>query len=145
MRAYKLPTFLIDVIQQEYYSRWLERKAKAHVKRDRRKNPLITTSSYKKKIHQAVLDSKGLDAYTGEQLDWSLISKYRSELAKKYGGTYKKEFALLPSVDHVSGREISSEFKICSWRTNDAKNDLSVDEFIELCSKVISHRSNSDQ
>jgi hypothetical protein len=26
---------------------------------------------------------------------------------------------------------------ICSWRTNDAKSDLTRDEFVELCRKVI--------
>jgi hypothetical protein len=43
-------------------------------------------------------------------------------------------------LDHVSERS-SINFDICSWRTNDAKNDLNIQEFIELCRKVIAHRS----
>jgi len=44
---------------------------------------------------------------------------------------------MLPSVDHIGDGKGPADFKICAWRTNDAKNDLSYDEFLELCRKVI--------
>ena len=44
---------------------------------------------------------------------------------------------MLPSVDHVGDGKGAANFKICAWRTNDAKNDLSYEEFLELCRKVI--------
>lgn len=138
-RRYAAPTFLNNLVTQAQYERWLTRKAAAHVRRDRRKKQNISVSSYKKMIHDAVCNSNGCDDYTGEHLDWTLISKWRNDEAKRQGPIYKKKFALLPSVDHVTGRIGVTDFKICSWRMNDAKNDLSIDEFIDLAKKVLHH------
>lgn len=80
-------------------------------------------------------DSAGMDFYTGEALDWLLISKYNNNESKKGGRQYKAKFSLLPTVDHVNDGLGLPDFKICSWRFNDAKNDLSLQEFIELCKK----------
>ena len=138
MRKYQLTDELLALVGQEIYERWLHRKAMAHVKRDRgRGNTTATNESYKIAIHKAVCHSGGKDAYTNEELDWSLLSKYDNEQSKKHGRTYKKKFALLPSVDHVGDGTGEADFKICAWRTNDAKNDLSLSEFIELCSRVV--------
>lgn len=138
MRKYQLPTFLDQSIDQKAYDRWLHRKAVAHVRRDRnRGNRTATNEEYKIAIHKAVCDSGGKDAYTHEDLDWSLLSKYNNEESKKHGRNYKKQFAMLPSVDHVGDGKGPADFKICAWRTNDAKNDLSYEEFLELCRKVI--------
>jgi hypothetical protein len=132
-----LPTFLEGVISQAHYERWLHRKAMAHVKRDRSRGDLdATNEKYKMAIHRAVEESQGKDAYTDEPLDWTLVSTYDNEESRAHKGQYKRRFALLPSVDHVSdGR--STTFKICAWRTNDAKNDLSYEDFVNLCGKVI--------
>lgn len=143
-KKYALPPFLIGIISQEKYSRWLSAKATAHVKRDKKHRPDITTEMYKVLIHEAVAGSRGKDAYTGEALDWSLLSTWNNDKAKEHGSKYKSEFALLPSVDHVSERRGATDFTICSWRTNDAKNDLSVEEFVQLCEKVIKHMRNKD-
>ena len=138
MRKYQLSEEMQDLVEQKTYERWLQRKAMAHVKRDKgRGNTTATVESYKIAIHQAVCHSKGKDVYTNEELNWSLLSKYDNEESKKRGRHYKKEFALLPSVDHVGDGTGEADFKICAWRTNDAKNDLSLDEFIELCTKVV--------
>ncbi len=136
---YHLPDFLDGVVSQLRYGRWLTSKARAHVNRDRKFHPNVSLVDYKNKIHQAVIQSHGKDAYTGENLDWTLLSKWDNSLAEKGGSQYKREFALLPSVDHVTERRGNSEFVICAWRTNDAKNDLSVAEFIELCRRVLGH------
>ena len=138
MRKYQLPQFLSNTIDQSAYEKWLQRKASGHVRRDRgRGNTTATVSEYKVAIHKAVCESNGNDAYTGEALDWSLLSKYDNAESKKQGRVYKKKFALLPSVDHVGDGTGPADFKICGWRTNDAKNDLSYVEFVELCRKVI--------
>jgi len=138
MRKYQLTNKLATLIEQDVYERWLHRKALVHVKRDRnRGNTSATNESYKIAIHKAVCESGGKDAYTKEKLDWSLLSKYNNEQSKKHGRYYKKQFALLPSVDHVGDGTGEAGFKICSWRTNDAKNDLSYFEFVELCKKVV--------
>lgn len=78
-------------------------------------------------------------------MDWTLLSKYDNEQSQKEGKEYKKQFALLPSVDHVSDGKGVADFKICSSRTNDAKSDLSYDEFVELCTKVIKAANKSLQ
>lgn len=138
MRKYQLPEFLAQTVDQKTYECWLYRKAITHVRRDRRRgNKTATNEKYKIAIHSAVCESSGKDAYTKEKLDWLLLSKYDNEQSKKHGRQYKKQFALLPSVDHVGDGKGPADFKICAWRTNDAKNDLSYEEFLDLCRKVI--------
>lgn len=139
-RKYQLPPDLAPLVEQLKYERWLDRKANAHVKRDRKRgNSSATGSEYKAAIHKAVSLSGGLDAYTGEKLDWSLLSQYNNENSKAQGRLYKKKFALLPTVDHVDDGLGPANFKICAWRTNDAKNDLSHEELIELSKKIIGY------
>ena len=138
MRKYQLPRFLEGVITQAHYERWLYRKAMAHVKRDRKRGSEdVTNEQYKLAIHRAVEESQGRDAYTDEPLDWTLLSTYDNGESKEHKREYKKRFALLPSVDHIGNQTGPIEFRICGWRTNDAKNDLTYKEFLDLCRKVI--------
>ena len=135
-----MPDFLADSVSAEAYERWLARKAAAHVRRDRRRDQIgVTVSLYKEAIHQAVVLSQGKDAYTGEFLHWHLISKYNNDESKNGRHRYKAGFALLPTVDHVSAGATEASFRICAWRTNDAKNDLSVEDFLNLCQRVLVH------
>lgn len=90
-------------------------------------------------MHAAVVASKGLDHYTGEALDWHLIGTYCNESSKAGRSVYKATMALLPTLDHVLMEDGQWDFVVCAWRTNDAKNDLSHSEFVELCRKVVSH------
>ena len=138
-RKHPLPTFLTNVVTPDAYERWLLRKSAAHVKRDRKRGYVCSNASYKQAIHEAVLRSEGVDAYTGEALDWSLISTYENEASQEGRHAYKAGFALLPTVDHFSPGASEASFRICAWRTNDAKNDLSVDAFIDLCKKLVTH------
>ncbi len=112
----------------------------AHVKRDRRRGrSAVTRALYKEAIHAAVLVSGGKDAYTGEALAWNLMSTYNNEDSKEGRHGYKAGFALLPTVDHVNAEATEASFRICSWRTNDAKNDLSLENFLELCKAALKH------
>jgi len=139
-RKYQLPEFLSGVVTQAFYERWLARKAEAHVRRDRKRgNNEAMREAYKVAIHKAAEASGGRDAYTGEMLCWNLISKYDNESSRLGRRIYKASLALLPTVDHVGDGLGPADFKICGWRTNDAKGDLSVGEFVELCRKVIAH------
>ena len=141
---HSLPAFLEGIVQAEAYERWLGRKAQAHVNRDRgRGHSQVTKAIYKEAIHAAVLLSNGRDAYTGEMLHWNLISTYKNEDSKAGRHAYKSSFALLPTVDHVAAGATEASFRICAWRTNDAKNDLSPEAFIELCIKVLVHNGYS--
>jgi hypothetical protein len=142
---YELPYFLNKKIELTQYRRWLERKASAHCKRDRHRHVGISIilSDYKWRIHEAVCKSDGVDWYTGEALRWDLLSKYDNEASKAGRSSYKSEFALLPTVDHVLVAAGAYDFVICGWRTNDAKNDLSFDEFVALCRRVIARHDRS--
>ena len=135
-----LPPFLEGKVALATYERWLQRKAAAHAKRDQtRFNDWKSGSNYRNEIHHAVLLSGGKDAYTGEELDWSLLSKYNNEESKAGRHGYKAGFALLPTVDHIESDNRVAAFCICSWRTNDAKHDLSIASFLQLCEKVLKH------
>lgn len=137
-RTRTLPRFLVSEVAPDVYAKWLSRKAASLLKRDRSRGfEGISGAGYRDAIHQAVIDSNGLDFYTGERLDWSLISKYDNEGSKKGKHAYKAMFALLPTVDHYEASSATSGFRICAWRTNDAKHDLSLGEFLELCERVL--------
>ena len=135
-RKHSLPAFLNGIVTLDAYERWLRRKAMAHVKRDRKRGRTCAVALYKEAIHGAVVLSDGNDAYTGEMLNWELISTYRNEDSKAGRHGYKAGFALLPTVDHVTANASEGSFRVCGWRTNDAKNDLSVAAFLELCQRV---------
>ena len=139
MKKYFFPKCLINLCQPKEFDKWLERKARTHVKRDRKKGLTATREAYKIAMHNAVIESSGLDAYTGKKLSWNLINKFDNDTAKKKGREIKKEFGNLPTIDHCYDNKNILTFKICSWRINDAKNDLNIDEFIGLCKTVLNH------
>lgn len=86
-----------------------------------------------------ILAAKGI---THEELKWELISQWDNEKSKAGGREYKATFALLPSIDHVDDGTGAANFRICAWRTNDAKSDLSLEDFVVLCRKVVGAHSN---
>ncbi len=131
---FPVPEVLKGKCTQQDYTHWLYNKASAHVKRDRKRgNDIATPALYREAIHEAVSRGGDRDAFTGEPLRWDLIRTYDNEESKKGRREYKKRFADLPSVDHLDDGMGQPNFAICSWRTNDCKNDLTVDELIEFC------------
>lgn len=137
---YALPSALRGLCTEVAYKRWLHRKAVAHVIRDRKRWQIpLAVTDYKQAIHAAVIETGAHDAYTGDGLDWGLISKYDNEKSKTGRSAYKKTLALLPTVDHAGNAPGDMNFRICAWRTNDAKSDLTLEEFIELCRRVLRH------
>jgi hypothetical protein len=138
---YPLPTFLSSRCTPRQYRDWLIAKASAHYTRDvARGNSGITRRAYREAIHGAVIASAGVDAYTGLPLDWHLISTYDNEKSREQRRAYKKGLGDLPTVDHVGDGLGPPDFRICSWRVNDAKHDLDMSEFIELCEQVLKHQ-----
>jgi hypothetical protein len=143
--SYEFPPFLNGRVTKQKYNTWLAHKAKAHVKRDRKRlSSTVTTSDYKQKIHRAVCTSGGIDWYTGENLEWEKISTYDNDESKTHRSHYKAGLALLPTVDHVSGEGNVYDFVICGWRTNDAKNDLNLQEFLDVCRKVLARHGSAN-
>jgi hypothetical protein len=138
--SYAVPDSIKSQCDQVKYSRWLHRKAMAHVKRDRKRDRLCTVAQYKAEIHAAVCEAGGRDFYTGEALDWSLVSTWDNDSAKSGRTKYKKTLALLPTIDHTLDKEGRPKFVICSWYVNDVKSDLTLDEFYGLCKRVLKYR-----
>jgi hypothetical protein len=139
MNKHPMPKFLEQVVEAAAYERWLRRKAMAHVKRDRKRGRPCAVALYKDGIHNAVVRSAGKDAYTGEDLDWTLLSTYRNEDSKLGRHAYRAGRRLLPTIDHVAADAVEGDFQICSSRTNDAKNDLPFSDFLDLCEMVLTH------
>jgi len=139
---FKLPDFLKGICDRAQYVRWLQRKAVAHARRDRRRfDPeTCTVARYKAMIHEAVCAGGDRDYYTGLALDWRLISKFDNDSAKAGREEYLRKFGNLPTVDHTQDKDGKLRFVICSWRVNDAKSHLSEDEFCELCEQILAHR-----
>jgi hypothetical protein len=140
--VFALPDFLQGICDRAQYVRWLQRKAVAHVRRDRKRfgSESCTVAKYKAMIHDAVCSGGDRDYYTGLLLNWTLISKFDNEDAKAGRSEYLRKFGNLPTVDHASDGDANLRFVICSWRVNDAKSQLSEDEFCELCEQVLKHR-----
>lgn len=135
-----MPDFMKNECDQARYKRWLQRKAAAHVTWDRKRQTVCTIAQYKAKIHAAVCTSQGRDLYSGERLDWSLLSNYDNASAKSGRAEYKKLMRLLPTVDHSIDENGNPVFVICSWYVNDAKSDLTPKEFLRLCKLVLDYR-----
>lgn len=113
---------LEGVTSSEAYERWLGRKAITHVKRDRARGhdaDGTMRSFYKEAIHAAVLLSGGQDAYTGEQLNWHLISKYNNVESKLGRHAYTDQFALLPSV--TMQRSLKSRRRVRTTASDDPR------------------------
>lgn len=136
----QVPEFLAGKVSADQYARWLSRKAAAHVKRDRKRDfSGAVGAAYRDAIHAAVVASCGKDAYTGEDLRWDLLSQYDNEKSKAGRSVYKATFGLLPTVDHLDTSVAATSFRICAWRTNDAKNDLTHGDFLKLCERALRH------
>jgi len=106
---FDLPPFLVGVCDRAQYVRWLQRKATAHARRDRKRfgSDSCTIAKYKAMIHAAVLEGGDRDYYSGMPLDWKLISKFDNEDAKAGRSEYLRTFGSLPTVDHARTRTAS--------------------------------------
>jgi hypothetical protein len=94
-----------------------------------------STTAYKQKIHQAVLEGGEFDPYTDEKINWGLISK---EKTLKMANFFDNGYAMHPAVDHTDPEEF--EFEICTWISNESKSCMTSDQFVDFCRKVVSFR-----
>ena len=140
---YPLPSFLAGRVTQKQYSRWLEGRASWLYSRDKKRGKAYalkgTRSLYKSLIHFAVVDTGGFDPFTGDRLAWELIGTWtNTNIEERLPDSYGEKYALMPTVDHTDPDVL--EFEICSWKVNDAKGDMTPEEFVELCRCVANHR-----
>ena len=118
------------------YSELIQRKAVAVTRRDKRRGGKYSVKEAIEAIHQAFHRCNGFDPYDGSKLDPELLGTYRNERSKERGAAYKREMAMLPTVDHVTAEPVP-DFEIVSWQTNDAKGDMPPEEFISYCRRVV--------
>ncbi|MEA5416605.1 hypothetical protein [Synechococcus sp. BA-132 BA5] len=87
----------------------MQRKAVTLCKRDQKRGGTGNVQQYRLAIHDAVLASEGCDHWTGEPLDWQLIRTYDNNETAARKGAHKKQYAMLPTIDHrtlpLSGRQ----------------------------------------
>ena len=114
----------------------LRRKAMAVTRRDKRRGGKYNVKQAIDAIDEAFHRCNGFDPYDGSKLDPELLGEYKNEEAKAQRAAYKRRFAMLPTVDHVTAKPVA-DFEIVSWQTNDAKGDMSPDEFIAYCHRVV--------
>ena len=118
------------------YSELIQRKAVAVTRRDKRRGGKYSVKEAIEAIHQAFHRCNGFDPYDGSKLDPELLGTYSNERSKESGAAYKREMAMLPTVDHVTAEPVP-DFEIVSWQTNDAKGDMPPEEFISYCRRVV--------
>ena len=123
-------------LSDEDYNDLIRKKAVAVTRRDKRRGGQYTVKQAIEAINEAFHRSNGSDPYDGSKLDPKLLGTYNNDDAKAEGAEYKRRFAMLPTVDHVTAKPVP-DFEIVSWQTNDAKGDMSPDEFIAYCHRVV--------
>ena len=95
------------------YSELIQRKAVAVTRRDKRRGGKYSVKEAIEAIHQAFHRCNGFDPYDGSKLDPELLGTYSNERSKERGADYKREMAMLPTVDHVTA-ELVPDFEIVS-------------------------------
>ena len=114
----------------------LRRKAMAVTRRDKRRGGKYNVKQAIDAIDEAFHRCNGFDPYDGSKLDPELLGTYDNNRSKEKGAAYKREMAMLPTVDHVTAKPVP-DFEIVSWQTNDAKGDMPPEEFIAYCRRVV--------
>ena len=120
----------------EDYRKMLQRKAVAVTRRDKRRDGKYSVKEAIEAIHEAFHRCNGFDPYDGSKLAPELLGTYDNNRSKEKGAAYKREMAMLPTIDHVTAKPVP-DFEIVSWQTNDAKGDMPPEEFIAYCRRVV--------
>ena len=123
-------------LSDEDYSDLIRKKAVAVTRRDKKRGGEYSVKEAIEAIDQAFHRCTGFDPYDGSKLNPKLLGEYDNKASKAKGAAYKKEMAILPTIDHVKAEPVA-DFEIVSWQTNDAKVDLPPDEFIAYCRRVV--------
>ena len=123
-------------LSDEDYSDLIRKKAVAVTRRDKRRDGKYSVKEAIEAIHQAFHRCNGFDPYDGSKLDPELLGTYDNNRSKEKGAAYKREMAMLPTIDHVTAKPVP-DFEIVSWQTNDAKGDMPPEEFIAYCRRVV--------
>jgi len=141
--VYPLPNFLQGICSQNQYGAWLLLRAKELYNRDKKNCKVCALHSsrslYRKAIHAAVNEGDLFDPYTRDVMDWQRIGTWDSTTGKDNHDIFRKEFTMLPTVDHKDPEMKALDFEICSWLINCCKSGRTPQEFIALCKRVASY------
>ena len=118
------------------YSKLLQKKAVAVTRRYKKRGGTYSVREAIEAIDEAFHRCNGFDPYDGSKLNPKLLGKYDNKASKEKGAAYKREMAMLPTVDHVKAEPLP-DFEIVSWQTNDAKGDMPPKEFNDFCRRVV--------
>ena len=118
------------------YSKLLQKKAVAVTRRDKKRGGTYSVREAIEAIDKAFHRCNGFDPYDGSKLNPKLLGKYNNKASKEKGAAYKREMAMLPTVDHVKAEPLP-DFEIVSWQTNDAKGDMAPEKFVAYCRRVV--------
>ena len=94
----------------------------------------------KEAIHAEFCASDGIDPYDGQPMDESPRKQYDNDTSTKGRTDYKRWLYRLPTINQINGDHIA-ELEIVSWQTNDAKGDMTPEEFIGYCHAVVAKAS----
>ena len=120
----------------ERHSRLKARDKKWLDKHRENNMPLPKASKYFEAVYAALAKCNNKDYYTGDPLNWEISIEDDPEQDACPAKVRQERI----TFDHVHGRDLSNlEFVVCAGKTNDAKNDLSKEKFIDLCKKVLTH------
>ena len=140
-RRQALPDFLVGLLPQATYQRWLVGRARWQSARDRERNlEGADAAAYLLAFDAAVRASMGRCAYTGDWMRWELLMTFDTRAAARGGIPYMRQYDQMPTIDHVDVTLPGPpEFVICTWATNRAKSHMSPAAFRRLCERVHTH------
>ena len=143
--------FPLTDAQKEKFVEWaLQRhiRLRARDKRWLEKHPgsgeLPEAKVYFEAVCKALEKCENKDHYTGHSFESSAweISLKLEEAEEKESWEEAEMRQNRITFDHVHGRDLRTlEFVLCAGKTNDAKNDLTQEDFINLC-QIIADRKN---
>ena len=120
----------------ERHSRLKARDKKWLDKHPENKMQLPAANEYFEAVYDALAECNNKDYYTGDPLNWEISIEDDPEQDACPAKVRQERI----TFDHVHGRNLSNlKFVMCAGKTNDAKNDLSKEKFIDLCKKVLTH------
>ena len=120
----------------ERHSRLKARDKKWLDKHPENKMQPPVANEYFEAVYDALAECNNKDYYTGDPLNWEISIEDDPEQDACSAKVRQERI----TFDHVHGRDLSKlEFVMCAGKTNDAKNDLTQEDFIKLCKSVLIH------
>ena len=119
------------------YKRWLNKMANRVVKHKRKYGESFNVKEAMDAIHQAMQLSDGIDPYDGTIMKSELIDTFMMK-GCTLDANSKKEFFRMPTIKYQS-IEQTFDFEIMSMQSNEAKGEMSHEEYLNHCRAVVNY------